>query len=635
MLKPPRKLSTQLSLGIMLMAVPIFLLSLGLLFMQSRTLIHRQVTECSHSMLNTAVHRVRIYMGTIETAANSNAWMLEEHFRPDSIQSVSNRIVRLNTPVISSSVFAVPDQFKSYGHSFSVYTVNQGDTVTTYCKPEYNYFDKACYTHPVNSGHACWIDPFVDNVEGEVDHNEAIATYCRPLRHDDGRIMGVLTTDLSFSRMAKMLNEHNRPYPNAYYILLGGDGRYLIHPDATRLFRKTIFTDADPGKDKDMITLGYEMTAGKQGTIHLHLDGQLYHVSYQPVPGTNWSLALLCPDADAMKSYYSLGYVIITLLVVGLLIILVLCHRVVHRAISPLGRLTEMTQKMADGQFDEPIPTTTQKGIFGHLQNSFAHMQQSLSQRMGSLRRQAASDWQHNQQLSRSKQQVEDAVQRKNRFIYHTTQQIRMPLNVVAGFADVLGESCIDETIVNDEELRNIKDMMNSNVTNINRMVLMLIDASETDVTGKLLCQKLDEVSCNKISQEAVNHVHRHFPQTSIQFETALSDDIHILTDRVFLLCVLIEPLYNAVSHSDGAHIRLRISQTATTVIFTIQDVGPGIPAVRPTPSYKPFTEMDNLSIGVGVGLSLARRHAIGLGGSLTVDPDYHEGCRIVIEMPK
>ena len=79
MLKSPRKLSTQLSLGIMLMAIPIFILSLGLLFMQSRTLIHRQVTKCSLSTLNTALHRVRIYMGTIETAANSNAWMLEEH----------------------------------------------------------------------------------------------------------------------------------------------------------------------------------------------------------------------------------------------------------------------------------------------------------------------------------------------------------------------------------------------------------------------------------------------------------------------------------------------------------------------------------------------------------------------------
>jgi signal transduction histidine kinase len=97
----------------------------------------------------------------------------------------------------------------------------------------------------------------------------------------------------------------------------------------------------------------------------------------------------------------------------------------------------------------------------------------------------------------------------------------------------------------------------------------------------------------------------------------------------------LIEPLYNAVQYSDGKHITLRVSQTATTVNFTIQDTGPGLPSEMPEALFKPFREIDNLQIGVGIGLPLARRHAIGLGGSLTIDTDYHEGCRIVIEMPR
>ena len=198
-----------------------------------------------------------------------------------------------------------------------------------------------------------------------------------------------------------------------------------------------------------------------------------------------------------------------------------------------------------------------------------------------------------------------------------------------------MAESRVDQEMVDSEELNNIKDMMNSNVIMINRMVLMLFDASETDATGKLLCQKQDEVSCNNISHEVLDHIRRHFPQAEIQFETELQDAIHILTNRVFLLCVLIEPLYNAVTHSDGKHILLHISQTPTMVVFTIQDVGPGIPADMPRLTYEPFTKVDKLSIGVGIGLSLAKRHAIGLGGNLTIDPDYHEGCRIVIEMPK
>jgi C4-dicarboxylate-specific signal transduction histidine kinase len=59
------------------------------------------------------------------------------------------------------------------------------------------------------------------------------------------------------------------------------------------------------------------------------------------------------------------------------------------------------------------------------------------------------------------------------------------------------------------------------------------------------------------------------------------------------------------------------------------------MPSEMPEQVFKPFREIDNLEIGVSIGLPLARRHAIGLGGSLTIDAGYHEGCRIVIEMPR
>ena len=633
--KSHHQLSKRLSLSIMLLAVPIFILSFGVLFEQSRHLIHEEVSECTYSMLNTTLHRVRTYMGTIETAANSNAWLFEENFSPDSLKSASNRLVRLNSSVNSSSVFVVPDLFPEYGHSYSIYTVDLGDTVATYSETRYDYFDKKFYTYPLFTGAACWIDPYQDNADWAVDYKKAIATYCQPLRQKDGHIVGVLTADLSFSKMAKMLNDVDETYPQSYFMLLGGDGRYLIHPDTTRLFRKTIFTDADPSKDTDLITLGHEMTTGKQGTIHIHLDGQLYHISYQPVPGTDWSLAIVCPDKTAMKSYYSMGYVIIALLVIGLLVILLLTNYVVKHTILPLSKLTEITQKIADGQYEEPIPVSHRNDVFGQLQNSFAMMQQSLNEHMGRLKQQADEIRQHNDELQQTKQQTEDIVRKKNQFIRHVTQQIRMPLNVITGFTDVLRENGADKSTVNDEELASITVMLKSNVINLNRMVLMLLDTSEIDAKGNLLCTRADEVTCNDIAQEVVNHVERHFPSTRIQLTSELQDGTRILTHRIFLLCALIEPLYNAVNHSYGKNITMHVSQSATAVKFTIQDVGPGMPPDLPELVFKPFKEIDNLLIGIGIGLTLARRHAIGLGGKLLIDNDYHEGCRIVVEMPK
>ena len=64
---------------------------------------------------------------------------------------------------------------------------------------------------PINSGKPCWIDPFSENVEVKVDYKQAIATYCAPITHSDGQILGVVTADISFNGMADVLNAEEPP----------------------------------------------------------------------------------------------------------------------------------------------------------------------------------------------------------------------------------------------------------------------------------------------------------------------------------------------------------------------------------------------------------------------------------------
>lgn len=636
MIKNRLKLSAQLSLGILLVAAPIFILSLRILYNQSQRQIHDEVSRHMMSMLSTTIHRVRTYMSTIETAANTNAWMLEENFHPDSLLSVSRRVVQLNSHVNGCSVTAEPDMFPQYGGFFSAYTIRQrrpgGDTDTIITQREgvYDYFEKVWYKTPRKLEEDCWVDPFNDYNEGTLYTTELIASYCKPI-YQGNKMVGVISTDLSFSKLAEVVNAAKYTYPNSYYMLLGEGGRYLIHPDTIRLFKKTIFTDTDPAKDKDIITMGYEMTAGNKGFIHIRSNGELYHVSYMPVPGTGWSLALLCPDSEAMKSYYGLRKVVMALLVIGLLVILLLCRHLMRQMVRPINRLIDTTREMADGQYGATIPTTLHKGALGKLQNCFAMMQHSLNERMGCLRTKADEIRLHNQELDEAKLQAEDTVRRKNLFIQHMTQQIRMPLNVMTGFANVLRESSTNKSMVNQEELVSITELMKKNVIGLNRIMLLLYDATQTDATETLSCHRIDEVSCNKIAKECVSYSLSLFPQAGIQLETELQDTTCLLTNHFYLMCILCELLYNAVRFSDGKHIVLRVTQSDATVCFTVQDIGPGLPADMPDLTFKPFTMPEN----TGVGLSLAKRHAVALGGSLAVDSDYHKGCRIMVEMPK
>ncbi len=636
--KLKNSLPRKLCLGIVLMAAPTFVLALGILFLQSRYFIRQEASERAFSLLSLTTQRVRNYMSTVETSTNSNTWLLEEYFNPDSLQAFSHRIVQLNRHVHSCTISTEPDVFPQIGRYFSVFTINNGDTIVTVREPDYDYFKKEWYKRPVAIGKACWIEPFIEHTEGTIDHNEALASYCKPIRKN-GRIVGAISTDLSFSQLAKSINTDDQPYPHAYFMLLGGDGRFFIHPDTTRLFRKTIFSDTDPVQHADWIALGNEMTAGKKGSMHISVNNQLCHVCYCPVPGTNWSLALICPDGDILKSYHQLTYVIIALIVVGLLIILWLCYRAVSRTIRPLNQLLSISQKLSEGHHEEIIPSSDRQDVIGKLQNSFATMQRSIHDKMDSIRETAEETMSRNEELVHAMDLVERAVKQKTLFIQNVSHQIRTPLNIILGFANVLRDniksSKTSKDLLNDEELANITEMMKHNASHLNRMVLMLYDSSETGSSKELLMLKNDQVSCNEVARECIGFTHIHFPNLPIHFESSLSNSVCIQTNHLYLMRTLRELLYNSAKYSDGKNISLFVSETDRTIRFTVEDTGPGLPQESQDLIFKPFTKVDDLSEGLGLGLPLSKRHAISLGGDLLFDTTYTKGCRVIVEMPK
>lgn len=632
-----RSLSMKLSLSIVLMAAPIFVIALGILFFQSRQFIQQEAEERATSVLNTTTQRVRNYMSAVETATNANTRFVEEYFHPDSLMAISRRIVAMNRHVYGCSISAEPDMFPQCGRYFSVYTVYRGDSLVSMREPAYEYFKKGWYKSPIVLGKACWVDPYNEYGENTYTPDETISSFSKPLYGKGGRLVGIISTDLSFRRLSEAIDSVGHPYPNAYFILIGNDGRYFIHPDTTRLFRKSIFTDADPNHQADLIALGHEMTAGKQGAMHVTINGNLCHVCYRPLPGTDWSLALICPDNDVLKNYHQLVYIISALIIVGLLVILLMCSRVVGRAIRPVNQLVSMTQQMASGNYDNMIPQTDREDAIGSLQNSFATMQQSLIFHMGGIRHTTEVTRTQNEELGHATQLAEEAVRQKSIFIQNVSHQIRTPLNIIMGFAQVLRDSLVSgnaSMALPENETATITGMMKHNAAHLNRMVQMLFDSSESGITEELQTHRNDLVSCNEVARECIAHTNGHFPEIDIKFETDLTDDVYIRTSHLYLMRTLRELLYNAAKYSDGKHLSIRITRTDNMIRFTVEDVGPGMSEAAQEVMFNPFTKVDDLTEGLGLGLPLAKRHARSLGGDLLFDSNYHDGCRFIVEMP-
>ena len=625
-----KSFSTKLSLTVLILAAPIFFISLSILFLQSRYLIRNEAVGRAKSVLNTVTQRMCRNIIAVETATDTNSPFITEDLQPESLQALTRSIVALNPHIDGCSISMEPDFFPQCGRYFSVYTIREQDSIFSVVEEPYEYFGKPWYKIAHDRNAACWIDFFDETDSLEVALTGMIASYCRPIHDSQRRLIGIISTDISLKRLSKTISQE-KPYPHSYIMMFDSKGNYIVHPDSTRLFTQSIFDGANPRQQASLIALGHEMTKGNTGSMALDIDGVSSLVTYQPVPGTSWSLALVCPDSDIMESYHKQTYIIVPLLLFGLLFILLLCHHTVAHAIRPLNVLLEKTQAIASGNMEVHIPKSQRIDAVGSLQNSFASMLQRLNFHMGSVRYTTELAQQRYEELAEATRLAEESDRQKATFIQNVSHQIRTPLNIIMGFSQILSNT----DSLSEEEKKEITSTVDHNSKLLSRLVQMLFDSSDTGFYDELNSHKQDKVLCNDVAREALTYIKLHFPDINVEFHTDVSDDFCIQTNRLYLLRSLSELLYNSAKYSDGKHVSLSITADKETVRFIVEDTGKGISEDDLERMFTFFAKIDDLSEGLGLGLPLAKRHILNLGGDLTLDTNYHDGCRFVISIPR
>ncbi len=544
-----RSIATKLSLGIVLMAIPVFVICVGLLFVQSLYNLKKEADGRAASTLKTMELRKASFMSTVETATNSSDWLIKEFMQPDLLLELTRRVVMLNANVDGCSITLEPDVLPQAGRYFSAYSVRKGDSVVTVREGSYDYYEKIWYSTPKKMGRACWVGPYDDYNEGTLSAGEHITSYCKPLYDDNGKLLGVIATDLSAKRLAETVDEEK---------------------------------------------------AYAESKVNI-------------------------------SRYYRLAGLIIVLILFGLLLILFFTRQIVGFAIRPVRNLLVQTQRMAEGDYSQQIAYSKKGNVVSRLQNSFARMQSSLNQHISEIQQVNEETAKRNDELAHARKLVEKAIHQKTAFVQDISHQIRTPLNIVMGFSQVLRD-CGDE--MPPEEVKQLTGLMNRNVKLLHRMVQMLLDSSDVGLSEEMKSLKEEHILVNKMARDCISNVYAQFPDSSIAFATSISDQFSLHTSKLYLVRSLRELLYNAAKYSDGKHIILRVAKIGKMLRFVVEDKGPGIDKAYMNQMFVPFTKVNNLSEGLGLGLPLTKRHAENLGGDLIIDTSYIEGCRIILELP-
>ena len=628
-----RKLSLKLSLGILLFLVVVFTLSIGTLFLYSRQLVKQQAMERANLELENCTERVNELMNEVEVATRTAVWHLGDDIRPDSLLNYIRLVVGQNPNFDGCSVAMAPDFFPDRGRYFSVYAYNpeNADTVVAKIEDPYNYFDKPWYRTAATLGKPCWVEAYAEDLQGveSTDFDDMIVSYCVPMYDRHKRLMSVISTDLAIDWLSEVISSY-KPYPKSYAMLLGANGQYIVHPDTTKLKSRTIFNDADPTKQQDLISLGHQMIAGKKGMLNVKVNGEPCVVLYQSLTKAPWSMALICYESDIFVSYNKLLYILIPVLTFGLLLILVFCLNVVSMMVQPLNDLTRQISYITDGHFHEAISFSRRKDVIGRLQNNFAEMQQALSSHILDLKQTNEEAERMNQDLAEANEQAHKAAEKKNEFLQDITHQIRTPLNIINGFTQVLRD---DYESIPQEELGNITETMQTNAILISRMVGMLIVASNA---GKDVKVDTHERVCIKELIQHVADIYASRPPHTIDLTTdvQVDDTRTVKTNRDYLTKALNELLFNAKKFTTEGHVKLSVKTDGLKVMFFVEDTGPGISESVRKNLFDTFEKGDIFSEGLGLGLPVCRQLVRLIGGELKLDATYTNGSRFVIVIP-
>jgi signal transduction histidine kinase len=249
-----------------------------------------------------------------------------------------------------------------------------------------------------------------------------------------------------------------------------------------------------------------------------------------------------------------------------------------------IARLQDAARKVADGNFETPIPITS-AGQLGSLARTFNEMQRRLAE-LDSARKQ---------------------------FIANASHELRTPIFSLGGFIELLEEEDLSPA-EREEFLRTMRQQ----IERMTKLTTDLLDLSQLDAGAMVM--KTQAVDLGALAREVTRefgaradiHGSRLELRTPDRPARAVADP-----DRVRQIIRIL--LDNALTHTpEGTKVTVTTFAANRRAELTVSDEGTGIPQRVHNRIFERFYTADSAG-GSGLGLAIARELALRMQGSLSI----------------
>jgi PAS domain S-box-containing protein len=232
---------------------------------------------------------------------------------------------------------------------------------------------------------------------------------------------------------------------------------------------------------------------------------------------------------------------------------------------------------------------------------------------------------------------AEEANRLKDEFLAIMSHELRNPLNVILGYAELLLRS---EEIKESEGLKRMADAVKRNAVAQSKLIRDLLDLSRLR-SGKLELNR-ETVSPVASIENAIETVRMDAASKEITIDVDAPDDLlFVQADPVRLEQIIWNLLNNSVKFTpQGGRIVVRLEEDANEIVLTVSDNGQGIDASFLPHIFEIFRQADartnRAQAGMGIGLAVVQQLVELHGGSVSADSaGSNRGATFTIKLPR
>ena len=314
-----------------------------------------------------------------------------------------------------------------------------------------------------------------------------------------------------------------------------------------------------------------------------------------------------------------------TVVLFSLLLAFWLSIRISRTVSEPLETLKDVVGKMETGDLN-PVANETGISELSKLArgiNGLADSVRESNQLMQSEIDRAT------QELKKTLADLEEAMRTKDQFLARMSHELRTPLTAVLGFSKMLHEE--GEELNRNEQLRVIQRCSTVLLT----MIDDVLDFSRAERSGFTLNIVAFEIDKLVEDLNALFALEANNKNLSLNIDLDNNVPVNLFGDPVRLAQVISNVLNNAIKFTESGSIALAITThqvkaDKVVIKFVITDTGKGIAKTKIPSLFDPFIQEDT-SInrrygGSGLGLSIAKRLVVAMGGHISIDSEVGQG---------